>query len=107
MERLQRRASEFAKECQMNVLRAHDYTPQADTWQEFDLLTMAQVATLLHVSKAHACNLAAGRVRGCSRLPALRLGRRMLVRRHALSQWIEENESAIITPSPERGRRSA
>jgi excisionase family DNA binding protein len=58
------------------------------------LFTMREVAALLHISKAHACNLAAGRVTGCSRLPAIHLGRRILVRRHALRQWIEQNEAS-------------
>jgi excisionase family DNA binding protein len=73
---------------------------------DFDLLTMTQVAALLHVSKAHVCNLAAGRVTGCSQLPALRLGRRMLVRRQSLREWIEQSENDKLMSSPERGRRS-
>jgi excisionase family DNA binding protein len=71
----------------------------------FDLLTVADVAQLLHCSKAHICNLMAGRVHGCGALPALHLGRRMLVRRQSLLQWIEENDK--IATSPERGRKSA
>ena len=75
---------------------------------DFDLLTMTEVAALLHVSKAHVCNLAAGRVTGCSPLPALRLGRCMLIRRRALREWIEKSETHDkLSPSPERGRRSA
>ena len=74
---------------------------------DFDLLTTAQVAALLHISKAHVCNLAAGRVAGCSQLPALRLGRRMLVRRQALREWIEQSENDKLRSSPERGRRTA
>ncbi len=58
----------------------------------FDLLTMAEVAKLLHVSKAHVCNIAAGRVQGCTQLPVLHLGRRMLVRRDSLVTWIQNNE---------------
>jgi excisionase family DNA binding protein len=76
---------------------------------EFDLLTMAEVAKLLHCSKAHVCNLAAGRVSGCSQLPAVRLGRRMLVRRESLIAWIEHNEHANgnLESTPERGRKTA
>jgi hypothetical protein len=72
-----------------------------------DLLTMAQVAEILHCSKAHVCNAVAGRVRGCQPIPALRLGRRKLVRRETLLQWIERNEqpNAMIRESPERGAR--
>jgi excisionase family DNA binding protein len=60
----------------------------------FDLLTVKEVAHLLHCSKAHICNLVAGRVHGCAPIPALRLGRRMLVRRQALAVWIEHSERA-------------
>lgn len=62
----------------------------------FDLLTMAEVAKLLHCSKAHICNIAAGRVHGCPPLPAVRMGRRLLVRRESLLLWIEKSESATV-----------
>ncbi|HLJ45444.1 MAG TPA: helix-turn-helix domain-containing protein [Bryobacteraceae bacterium] len=85
----------------------------------FDLLTMSEVAELLHCSKAHICNLVAGRVNGCPPLPAVPLGRRKLVRRESLLQWIERNELGAatdnhgvaandnLTESPKRGRKSA
>lgn len=78
---------------------------------DFDLLTLAEVAELLHCSKAHICNAVAGRLPGCPSIPAVRLGRRKLVRRAALLSWIEQNEGAakvvIMRPSPERGRKNA
>jgi len=83
---------------------------------EFDLLTLEQVARVLHISKAHVSNIVAGRVDGCPPIPALRLGRRKLVRRSTLEAWILENDRiakdnrkpvAKIRTSPERGRRSA
>lgn len=78
---------------------------------DFGLLTLAAVAELLHCSKAHICNIVAGRVRGCPPIPSVSLGRRKLVRREALLSWIEHNEHAAtsdtIQTSPERGRKSA
>ena len=76
---------------------------------QFDLLTMAEVAQLLHVSKAHVCNAIAGRVAGCPPIPAVSLGRRKLVRRESLLHWIEQNEHGgdTIQTSPERGVRNA
>lgn len=75
--------------------------------QDFDLLTLPEVAKLLHCSKAHVCKAVAGRVPGCRPIPAISLGRRKLVRRASLLSWIEENERAaspaIIPLSPERG----
>lgn len=76
---------------------------------DFDLLTLTEVAELLHVSKAHISNIVAGRVRGCPPIPALPLGRRKLVRRESLLDWIARNEqaNAMIRESPKRGRKSA
>jgi hypothetical protein len=73
----------------------------------FDLLTMREVAAMLHISKAHACNLVAGKVRGCAPIPALHLGRRMLVRRESLLEWVGQNEHAggNLESSPEGGAR--
>jgi excisionase family DNA binding protein len=66
---------------------------------QFDLLlTMKEVAQLLHCSKAHVCNLAAGKVKGCRPIPAISLGRRKLVRRESLQRWIEQTESGSLKP---------
>ncbi len=69
-----------------------------DRLAEFDLLTLAEVAKLLHCSKAHICNAVAGRLAGCPAIPAVSLGRRKLVRRASLLLWIERNEQAV-TPA--------
>jgi hypothetical protein len=71
----------------------------------FDLLTMTEVARLLHCSKAHVCNAVAGRVPRCPPIPAVSLGRRKLVRRESLLHWIEENDK--IASSPEHRIKSA
>jgi hypothetical protein len=80
-----------------------------DGLAQFDLLTLAEVAKLLHCSKAHVCNAVAGRLPGCPAIPAVSLGRRKLVRRASLLSWIERNEAIGVTvnQSPERGRKSA
>lgn len=89
--------------------------------RNFDLLTLSEVAQILHVSKAHVSNVVAGRVRGCSPMPAVRLGRRRLVCRSSLEAWISENDRIAVNEnrkpvscddgrmatSPERGRKSA
>ena len=82
-----------------------------DRLADFDLLTLAEVARLLHCSKAHICNAVAGRLPGCPAIPAVSLGRRKLVRRASLLSWIENSEKAAIAGkiplSPERSRRNA
>ena len=74
---------------------------------DFDLLTLSEVAKLLHCSKAHICKAVAGRVPGCPPIPAIRLGRRKLVRRESLLSWLDENErtGGTIQASPVRGAR--
>ncbi len=72
---------------------------------DFDLMTLPEVAALLHCSKAHVSNVISGAVAGCPPIPAVRLGRRTLVRRESLLTWIERNDK--IGPSPERGRKNA
>ena len=72
----------------------------------FDLLTLAEAAALLHCSKTHIGKAVLGRVRGCPPIPAVSLGRRKLIRRESLRQWIESNESVAtdgkLTTSPRR-----
>lgn len=58
-----------------------------------EVLTTREGACVLRCSKAHFCNLLNGRVAGVPRLPYLRLGRRRLVRKATLTQWIEQVES--------------
>jgi hypothetical protein len=74
--------------------------------QDFDLLTLSDVAKLLHCSKAHVCKAVAGRVRGCPAIPAVSLGRRKLVRWQSLIAWVEANERTLVDvtmATPERG----
>ena len=61
-------------------------------FDDFGLLSLATVAKLLHCSKAHVSNVISGRVHDCRPIPAVRLGRRTLVRRESLAAWIEQNE---------------
>jgi len=59
---------------------------------DFGLLSLTVVAELLHCSKAHVSKVIGGRVRGCPPIPAVRLGRRTLVRYESLAAWIARNE---------------
>jgi len=60
------------------------------------VLTVADVARELRCSKAHVHNLINGRVRGAGPLPSLWLGRRRLVRRSSLDEWIAANEHGLV-----------
>jgi excisionase family DNA binding protein len=59
-----------------------------------EILTVAEVAVELRCSKAHVYNMIAGKVDGVGALPVISMGRRRLVRRVALTQWMATNETA-------------
>lgn len=52
------------------------------------VLTINEVAALLRVSKAHVSKIINGQVNGVPRLPAAHLGRRVLIRREKLEEWL-------------------
>ena len=60
-----------------------------------EILTAQQVADELHCSKAHVYNVINGKVLGVSRLPAIPMGRRRLVRRISLERWKQANEKDL------------
>jgi hypothetical protein len=57
------------------------------------LLTLTEAALELHCSKAHVSNLIRRRVPGVPALPAVRLGRRVYVRRKSLARYLDDLES--------------
>jgi excisionase family DNA binding protein len=56
------------------------------------VLTIPEVALELRCSRAHVHNLINGKVRGAKPLPSVRIGRRRLVRRASLDEWIKASE---------------
>lgn len=67
-----------------------------------DVLTVNDVARLLRCSKAHICKIINGKVKDTPPIPAIAVGRRRLVRRQSLVQWMTERErDARITSSLE------
>ena len=57
-----------------------------------EVLTLAEVADLLRCSKAHMCNVINGKVPCLPPLPFMSLGRRKLIRRTVLEEWMESLE---------------
>lgn len=57
-----------------------------------EVLTVADVAKILHCSKAHVCKIINGQVRGTEPIPAINLGRRKIVRIQSLMRWMNEHE---------------
>ncbi len=58
-----------------------------------DMLTVKEVAELLRVSKPHVHNTLVGKVAGLPKLNHLSLGRRHVVRRDWLRQWMEASRT--------------
>ena len=59
------------------------------------LLTAEEVALELRCSRAHVYNILGGKVPGLPSLPAIRIGRRTLIRRKALQEWLLEVEAGV------------
>ncbi len=57
-----------------------------------NILTIAEVAAVLRCSKAHVQNALRGKVRGVPKLAHLQLGRRKVVPREWLKDWMEEGK---------------
>ncbi len=57
-----------------------------------NILTIKEVASILRCSKTHALNVLEGKVRGLPRLAHLSLGRRKVVRKDWLDEWMEANK---------------
>jgi len=60
-----------------------------------EILTTREVARELRCSKAHIHNIINGKVSGTPPLPTITLGRRRLVRRASLNEWLRANEHTL------------
>jgi excisionase family DNA binding protein len=68
-----------------------------------EILILREVAAILRCSKSHVSNLTHGRVPGVPRLPSISMGRRKLVRRTTLEEWMRavEEGRAMLPAWPE------
>jgi excisionase family DNA binding protein len=58
-----------------------------------EILTIREVAQVLRCSTTHVSNVINGRIEGVPKLTHLAMGRRKLIRRAWLEQWMEANKS--------------
>lgn len=65
----------------------------SDTPQQAPLLTLAEASAYLRCSRAHVSNLIRGLVPNSHPLPAVRLGRRVYIRRDSLARYLRFAES--------------
>ena len=56
---------------------------------EGPVLSLAQAADYLQISKAHLSNVINGKVPGLTPVRSFRLGRRVLIKREWIDEWLE------------------
>jgi len=59
-------------------------------------MTLKQAAAYLQISKAHLCNVINGKVPGVRPLRYCRVGRRILIKREWVEEWIESADLEAI-----------
>jgi excisionase family DNA binding protein len=60
-----------------------------DTKAHTPVMTLKQAAAYLQISKAHLSNVINGKVPGVQPVRCFRMGRRILIKREWLEQWLE------------------
>ena len=60
------------------------------------VMTLKQAASYLQVSKAHLSNVINGKVRGVAPVRSIRLGRRILIKREWIDEWLDMPERGDI-----------
>ena len=61
----------------------------SDQRAQTSVFTLEQAAAYLQVSKAHLSNVIAGKVRGVLPVRSFRIGRRILIKREWIDDWLE------------------
>jgi len=60
-----------------------------DTKTQTPVMTLKQAAAYLQISKAHLSNVINGKVPGVQPVRFFRMGRRILIKREWVEQWLE------------------
>jgi hypothetical protein len=64
-----------------------------------EIMDIRAAANYLGVSRSHLSHILAGKVPGVPAIPHVRAGRRALIRRTVIDQWILEREQSKVTAS--------
>ena len=67
-----------------------------DTRESTPVMTLTQAAAYLRVSKAHLSNVINGKVPGVPRVRSFRMGRRILIKRKWVDEWMESADLEAI-----------
>jgi excisionase family DNA binding protein len=57
--------------------------------QQTSVMTLQQAASYLQISKAHLSNVINGKVAGVTPVRCFRMGRRILIKREWIEEWLE------------------
>jgi len=67
-----------------------------DTKESTPVMTLTQAAAYLRVSKAHLSNVINGKVPGVPPVRSFRMGRRILIKREWVDEWMESADLEAI-----------
>ncbi len=67
-----------------------------DTNESTPVMTLTQAAAYLRVSKAHLSNVINGKVPGVPPVRSFRMGRRILIKREWVDEWLETADLEAI-----------
>ena len=67
-----------------------------DTKETTPVMTLTQAAAYLRVSKAHLSNVINGKVPGVPPVRSFRMGRRILIKREWVDEWLETADLEAI-----------
>lgn len=75
-----------------NLVRRSQMNSGIQSTPQREVLTLLEVASILRCSKTHVSNAVNGKVPGLPRLTHVAIGRRILIRREWLVEWMEANK---------------
>lgn len=82
----------FKDEVQDDIVSASKHV-----FSDREILDIKAAAIYLGVSRSHLSHILAGKVAGVSAIPHVRAGRRALIRRAVLDQWLLDQEHGVAT----------
>ena len=65
---------------------------------ETPVMTLSQAASYLRISKAHLSNVINGKVPGVKPVRFFRMGRRVLIKREWIDEWLEVANREAVRP---------
>ena len=77
----------------------HEMSAASQAFGHREIMDIKTAANYLGVSRSHLSHILAGKVSGVPAIPHVRAGRRALIRRAVIDQWILEQEQGQHSPA--------